>query len=112
MHALRFLGSALAKFDRDQGFFLASAIAFQGLLCLVPFALLLISFAGYYLFADERVADQLGRYFAQAAPALDPSVRPTAAVLLVWVYYSAAVLLLGAEVTALLDGVLARQPSP
>ena len=75
MHAIRFLGSALAKFDRDQGFFLASGIAFQGLLCLVPFALLLISFAGSYLFGDERVADQLGRYFEQAAPALDPGVR-------------------------------------
>lgn len=75
MKAIRLLGSALAKFDRDQGFFLASGIAFQGLLCLVPFTLLLLSFAGAYLFADERVADQLGRYFEQAAPALDPALR-------------------------------------
>lgn len=75
MHAIRLLGSALVKFDRDRGFFLASGIAFQVLLCLVPFAMLLLSFAGSYLFADERVADQLGRYFAQAAPALDPGVR-------------------------------------
>lgn len=75
MHAIRILGSALAKFDRDQGFFLASGIAFQGLLCLVPFALLLISFAGSYLFGDERVADQLNRYFEHAAPVLDPGVR-------------------------------------
>lgn len=75
VRAIRFLGSALVKFDRDQGFFLASGIAFQGLLCLVPFALLLLSFAGSYLFADERVADQLGRYFEQAAPALDASLR-------------------------------------
>jgi len=72
---IRLLGSALMKFDRDRGFFLASGIAFQGLLCLVPFVLLLLSFAGSYLFADNRVADQLGRYFEQAAPALDPVVR-------------------------------------
>ncbi len=75
MQAIRLLGSALAKFDRDQGFFLASGIAFQGLLCLVPFTLLLLSFAGSYLFADERVAEQLGRYLEQAAPALDPSLH-------------------------------------
>lgn len=72
MPALRLLGAALAKFDRDRGFFLASAIAFQGLLCLVPLSLLLLSFAGSYLFADERVADQLGRYLGRAAPAIDP----------------------------------------
>ncbi len=75
MNAIRLLWAALKKFDRDQCFFLASGIAFQGLLCLVPFALLLLSFAGAYLFADERVAAQLGHYFEQAAPALDPGVR-------------------------------------
>ncbi|HWR97240.1 MAG TPA: YihY/virulence factor BrkB family protein [Candidatus Methanoperedens sp.] len=74
MPAIRLLGAALAKFDRDRGLFLASAIAFQALLCLVPFTLLLLSFAGAYLFADERVADQLRRYFEQAAPALDPAL--------------------------------------
>lgn len=72
---LRFFGSALAKFDRDRGFFLASGIAFQMLLCLVPFTLLVLSFAGSYLFAHERVVDQIGRYLEQAAPALDPAVQ-------------------------------------
>lgn len=72
---LRFFGSALAKFDRDRGFFLASGIAFQMLLCLVPFTLLVLSFAGAYLSAHQAVIDQIGRYLEQAAPALDPAVR-------------------------------------
>lgn len=75
MRVLRFLGSALVKFDRDRGFFLASGIAFQMLLCLVPFALLVLSFAGSYLVAHERVIEQVGRYLEQAAPALDPAIQ-------------------------------------
>jgi membrane protein len=75
MKALRLLGSALVKFDRDQGFFLASGIAFQALLCLVPFALLILSFAGTYLLTDERVIQALGQSLEQAAPVLDPAVR-------------------------------------
>lgn len=75
MPAIRLLGSALAKFDRDQGFFLASAIAFQGLLCLVPFTLLLLSFVGTYLFTNDRVIADIGHSLDQAAPLLDPALR-------------------------------------
>ncbi len=73
--ALHLLGAALAKFDRDRGFFLASGIAFQVLLCLVPFTLLVLSFAGSYLSAHEAVIEQVGRFLEQAAPALDPDVQ-------------------------------------
>jgi membrane protein len=75
VRVLQFFGSALAKFDRDRGFFLASGIAFQMLLCLVPFTLLVLSFAGSYLSAHERIIEQVGRYLEQAAPALDPDVQ-------------------------------------
>ena len=75
MKVLRFLGSALAKFDRDEGLFLASAIAFQALLCIIPFALLILSFAGTYLLTDERVIAQFEVSLEQAAPTLDPAVR-------------------------------------
>lgn len=75
MRALRLLGSAILKFDRDQGLFLASGIAFQALLCLVPIALLLLSFAGTYLLSDDRAIEHFGRLLAQAAPALDPAMR-------------------------------------
>ena len=71
MRYLRLLGSALAKFNRDEGFFLASGIAFQALLCLVPFALLILSFAGTYLLTNESVIEYLGRSLEQAAPILD-----------------------------------------
>jgi membrane protein len=72
---LRLLGSALAKFNRDEGFFLASAIAYQALLCLVPFALLLLSFAGGYLVSSESAAAYFGQSIEQAAPVLDPALR-------------------------------------
>jgi len=41
----------------------------------VPFTLLVLSFAGCYLSAHERVIDQVGRYLEQAAPALDPDMQ-------------------------------------
>jgi membrane protein len=75
MKFFRLLGSALAKFNRDQGLFLASGIAFQLLLCLVPLMLLVLSFAGSYLVTHERVIDQIRRYLEQAAPTLDPAVQ-------------------------------------
>lgn len=75
MRHLRLLGSALAKFNRDEGFFLASAIAYQALLCLVPFALLLLSFAGGYLVSSESAAAYFGQSIEQAAPVLDPALR-------------------------------------
>jgi membrane protein len=75
VNALRFFVSALAKFDRDRGLFLASGIAFQVLLCLVPLALLVLSFAGTYLLTNESVTEQVEQYLARAAPVLDPAVR-------------------------------------
>ena len=75
MKALRLLGSAFAKFHRDDGLFLASGIAFQVLLCLVPLALLVLSFAGPYLFSHEQALEQFGLYLQQAAPTLDADLR-------------------------------------
>jgi membrane protein len=72
---LRLLGSALAKFWRDEGLFLASGIAFQVLLSLIPLTLLVFSLAGSYLFSHERVMEQFGRYLEQAAPTLDAHLR-------------------------------------
>jgi membrane protein len=72
---LRLLGSALAKFWRDEGLFLASGIAFQALLCLIPFTLLVFSFAGSYFVSHELVMEQFGRHLEQAAPTLDAHLR-------------------------------------
>jgi YihY family inner membrane protein len=75
VEATRLLGRAILKFYRDEGFFLASAIAFQVLLCLVPLVLLLLSFAGTYLLSDDRAIEHFGRLLAKAVPALDPAVQ-------------------------------------
>jgi len=75
MESMRLLWRALVKFDRDRGLFLASGIAFQALLCLVPFTLLVLSFAGTYFISDDQAIVHVGRYLEQAAPALDPAIR-------------------------------------
>jgi membrane protein len=72
---LRFLGSALVKFDRDSCLFMASGIAFQMVLCLVPLMLLVLSFAGSFLFTDENIVDYLGQSLQKVAPALDPTLQ-------------------------------------
>ena len=72
---LRLLGSALVKFDRDSCLFMASGIAFQMVLCLIPLMLLVLSFAGSYLFTDENIVDYLGKSLQEVAPALDPALQ-------------------------------------
>ena len=75
MEAIRLLGRAILKFNRDEGLFLASAIAFQVLLCLIPLALLLLSFAGTFLLSDDQAIEHFGQLLAQAAPILDPALQ-------------------------------------
>jgi membrane protein len=75
VNALRVLGRAAAKFHRDNGLFLASGIAFQVILSLVPLALLVLSFAGTYLVSHERAMAQFASYLEQAAPTLDAAHR-------------------------------------
>lgn len=69
------LGRAVTKFHRDNGLFLASGIAFQVILALVPLALLVLSFAGSYLVSHEQAMEQFARYLEQAAPTLDAAHR-------------------------------------
>jgi membrane protein len=73
--AIRLLGAAVVKFDRDRCLFLASGIAFQMVLCLVPLILLVLSVAGSFLFTDERIVEYLGSSLERVAPALDPALQ-------------------------------------
>src|SRR5438552_6259565 len=57
-----------ARFFRDQGFLLASAISFAALLCLAPLVLILFSLAGY-LMESDKIAD----YLFDAATVLLPA---------------------------------------
>ncbi len=68
------LGQALKKFNEDNGFFLASGIAFNILINLIPFILLLLALVGTYLYDDQEVLDHIHAYFRDVAPALDPKV--------------------------------------
>jgi membrane protein len=75
MKALRLLGSALLKFNRDNCLFMASGIAFQMVLCLIPLMLLVLSVAGSYLFTDANIVEFLGQSLEKVAPALDPALQ-------------------------------------
>src|SRR5512139_1789474 len=68
---------ALKKFDSDQGFYHASAIAFNLLICFVPFLLLLLSFLGTYLYSSREVLDHIRHYLETVAPSLDPKIMRT-----------------------------------
>lgn len=67
--------TAIRKFGRDKGFFLAAALAFSILLSLIPLGLLFLSIMGTWLARDADVAAHLGQYFTTWAPTLDPQTR-------------------------------------
>lgn len=74
---LRLLLSALAKFNRDKGFFLAAAISFNILLSLIPMIMLLLSVFGSYLYSDAEIVEHIAQYFESVVPTLDPQISRT-----------------------------------
>ena len=68
------LWQALRKFNDDNGFFLSSGIAFNILINLIPFIMLLSALVGTYLYNDQEVLNHIRAYFRDVAPALDPKV--------------------------------------
>src|SRR5512147_3281532 len=68
------LWQALRKFNEDNGFFLSSGIAFNILINLIPFILLLLSLVGTYLYNDQEVLNHIRAYLRDVAPALDPKI--------------------------------------
>ena len=68
------LWQALRKFNDDNGFFLSSGIAFNILMNLIPFIMLLLALVGTYLYNDQDVLHHIRAYFREVAPALDPKI--------------------------------------
>ncbi len=68
------LWQALRKFNDDNGFFLASGIAFNILINLIPFLLLLLALVGTYLYNDQAVLNHIRTYLSNVAPTLDPKI--------------------------------------
>jgi membrane protein len=68
------LWQALKKFNDDNGFFLSSGIAFNILINLIPFIILLLALVGTYLYNDHEVLNHIRAYFRNVAPALDPKI--------------------------------------
>jgi len=68
------LWQALKKFNDDNGFFLSSGIAFNILINLIPFIMLLLASVGTYLYNDQEVLNHIRAYSRDVAPALDPKI--------------------------------------
>ena len=68
------LWQALRKFNDDNGFFLSSGIAFNILINLIPFVLLLLALVGTYLYNDQEVLNHIRAYLRNVAPTLDPKI--------------------------------------
>jgi membrane protein len=68
------LWPALRKFNDDNGFFLSSGIAFNILINLIPFILLLLALVGTYLYNDQEVLNHIRAYLRNVAPTLDPKI--------------------------------------
>jgi membrane protein len=68
------LWPALRKFNDDNGFFLSSGIAFNILINLIPFILLLLALVGTYLYNDQEVLNHIRAYLRDVAPTLDPKI--------------------------------------
>ena len=68
------LWQALGKFNDDNGFFLSSGIAFNILINLIPFILLLSALVGTYLYNDQEVLNYIRAYSRNVAPTLDPTI--------------------------------------
>jgi membrane protein len=69
-----FLWQALRKFNDDNGFFLSAGIAFNLLINLIPFILLLMALVGTVLYNDQEVLNHIHAYLRDVAPALDPKI--------------------------------------
>lgn len=72
---LGLLWEAFKKFNDDNGFFLSSGIAFNILINLIPFIMLLSALVGTYLYKDQEVLDHIGAYFRDVAPTVDPKIK-------------------------------------
>ena len=68
------LWQALKKFNEDNGFFLSSGVAFNILITLFPFILLLLGLVGTYLYNDQEVLNHIRAYFRDVAPTVDPKI--------------------------------------
>ena len=71
---LGLLWQALKKFNEDNGFFLSSGVAFNILITLFPFILLLLGLVGTYLYNDQEVLNHIRAYFRDVAPTVDPKI--------------------------------------
>ena len=71
---LGLLWQTLRKFNDDSGFFLSSGIAFNILINVIPFIMLLLALFGTYLYNDQEVLSHIRSYIRNVAPALDPKI--------------------------------------
>jgi membrane protein len=77
LEPLALFWKAFVGFHRDNGFFLSAGIAFNILVNLIPFMMLLLSLLGSYLYRDDDVLNHIRRYLGSVAPGFDPKMTQT-----------------------------------
>ena len=65
----------ILRFDRDNGMFLASGLAFNLILCLLPFLLIVASLSGYLLQSSQNAQHEILSFVAQALPMATDEVQ-------------------------------------
>ena len=64
----RILWRTILRFDKDHGAFLASGLAFNMVLCVLPFLLILASLSGYFLESSQKAQNDILTFFQRALP--------------------------------------------
>jgi uncharacterized BrkB/YihY/UPF0761 family membrane protein len=92
-----FLAAVWKKFHRDNAFFLARGLAFDVLVCLIPALFLLFVLFGFLFDSSRETIQYMSSYLKSMIPFSQQQVLRNLFALVLWVYYSCLVFILGAE---------------
>ncbi len=115
MRFMKALVKSFSDFFRDGGLMLAGSLSYFSMMAIVPFCLLLATIFGYFLGEEKAfyqfLSARLTSYFPDVTHEITEELRrlityigtiygPLSAfvIFLLWVFYSACIFLLGAEV--------------
>lgn len=74
-HWRKLLVQTVLRFDRHDGMFLASGLAFNAMLCVLPFLLIIAAIAGYLLKSSHTAQQDILLFVAEALPSATDEVQ-------------------------------------
>ena len=73
-HLWYYIKHLYLKFNKDDGFFLASGVAFSLLICIIPLILIVFSFVGFSLSSSAELWEKLVLYLKSLIPVSSESI--------------------------------------